>query len=132
MDDSFVPEWIKSLAKNAKESVPIRDFGTIQLPEYIESIINTPHHRENEHHSPIWLIWEIDRGATGLRYFPSLSCVCDSIKSARYHAQMVLDDKKELMVERVPCNHAFGSSIPHLQMNIHMDMWKKREELGQK
>ena len=97
--------------------------------EDIEKSITTPHSHEGEHNPPLWLIWSRKKGRTGLYDFPALDTVGDTEHSARYHVNAVLETPNTIVsVERIPANHRFGSSIPDLQTQTHIALWRKRLE----
>ena len=84
------------------------------IPKHVEKAIVTPHEHEDEQaHPPLWLIWVSDGWNPSWR----LDEVSNSEVSARGAVIGVLsgpsdvDPKPQVIVERIPANHRFASSI---------------------
>lgn len=76
------------------------------LPRDIESAIVTPSRGEDAACPPLWLLWINRKDGDG--WF--LHCVANSEESARYCIECY-GEQSALIVERIPANHAFASSI---------------------
>lgn len=72
----------------------------------LESMIVTPHRHEGEGNPPLWLIWINRKDGDGW----SLHCVGNSEGSTRYCIECY-GEQNGLIVERIPANHAFASSV---------------------
>jgi hypothetical protein len=81
-------------------------------PEVVEAV-NTPHEHEGPKNKPVWLIWLI----IDVRVI--IDCVCSTPDSAVYHygalvekhAGYIREGKVRTHLERIPMDHAFGSSL---------------------
>lgn len=96
-------------------------YGTVVIPKTVERAITRAHDHEGPNNRPLWLIWKMVIGSDGITDGPQLDSICDTVRSAHYHAAM-LEDRAEwhrrnpghgefrYHVERVPANHSFGHS----------------------
>lgn len=117
------------------KDAPENPFGIdtiLQIPRVIEKIIVTPHAEEHdEKRKPVWLIY-VDRG-DGDGWW--LDCVCDNEDSARYHYRIALGEEYQnqdvrAYVERVPCNHAFGTEMRQIFWDEEMRRRKDFRQSG--
>lgn len=84
------------------------------IPADVESAIVTPHEHEGAQNPPIWLVFRDSGDGDGWWIY----CACSSEDSARYHWQSAhTTPKSRVVVERVPLDHAFGSSVRHAFWN---------------
>jgi hypothetical protein len=92
-----------------------------QMLERIERAIMTPHDHEGPQNRPLWIVWKHVICADGVSDGPQLESICDSERSIRYHAAMMIErhdahlrsrERGEFRfhIERVPANHNFGRS----------------------
>lgn len=72
----------------------------------LEISIVTPHRHEDAGHPPLWLIWINRRDGDGW----AIHCVGNSEDATRYCIECY-GDNNAVIVERIPANHAFASSI---------------------
>jgi len=94
----------------------LRQYREVISPD-MERAIRTPHQHETAGNPPLWLIWK-RQGAS----FPALDSVCNRDWSAAAHVAMVLDGGRPdttVVVERIPANHRFGSSLGDWQMESY-------------
>jgi hypothetical protein len=79
---------------------------TTFLPSIEKSII-TPHRHEDSSCPPLWLMWVNKDDGDG--WF--LHSVCNSEKNIRYNIECYGGKETAIIIERIPANHAFASSI---------------------
>lgn len=73
----------------------------------LELAIMTPHRHEGSLNKPLWLIWANAKDGDGW----ALLCICDSERACRYNVECYGFPQLTLIVERIPANHAFASSV---------------------
>ena len=73
----------------------------------------------------MWLIWK----RQSPQDFPTLDSVCDSDWSAVAHTAMALDARGvTVVVERIPANHRFASSLGDWQMESYQAVRHFRQQ----
>jgi hypothetical protein len=80
---------------------------TSRLPDHLEAAITTRHEHESADQPPLWLVWINRKDGDG--WF--LHSVCNTERNVRYNVECYGSENAGLIVERIPANHAFASSI---------------------
>jgi hypothetical protein len=79
----------------------------MQFSATLEGQITTPHRHEDAACPPLWLIWVNKKDGDGW----ALHCVGNSEEATRYCIECYGGGESAVIVERIPANHAFASSI---------------------
>jgi len=94
------------------------------IPDWIADLIDTPH-REEGGKTPLCIIWQEAEPGDG--WFPRAIAVADHVGSleanARHLYRMVarVGRRGRTVVERVPANHVFGSTMYEIAWSEHID-----------